>query len=294
MASLMPRNGTLIVRLGAIGDTVLTIPMIQMLIDRFPDEPLYYVGGSFAPALLRGIKGVSTVLSVDTPDLICLFDETNRWDDQFLARFGLPNRAIVILANPDTVVASLRRIGVSGIVAGTPVPHTGLHVSDHLATFVDGTIPAIPVLPVSVSDISAARAYAPEVFGAIVVAPGAGGKAKRWDGFADLVTRLLEQNRVVVVGGPADHDAIDPFRESVPVIDSLPLDLLPAALQSAALVVANDSGPGHIAAAVGTPVVSIFTVTDPQVWAPRGTGVVPLIRPEVEKVQAAVNRLQNR
>jgi ADP-heptose:LPS heptosyltransferase len=60
---------------------------------------------------------------------------------------------------------------------------------------------------------------------------------------------------------------------------------------TARLYIGNDSGIGHLAAAVGTPVVSIFLATDPRIWAPRGPHVVTLEKPSVEDVIAAARRL---
>ena len=47
------------------------------------------------------------------------------------------------------------------------------------------------------------------------------------------------------------------------------LSTLAAFLVGARLVIGNDSGPGHIAAAVGTPTLSLFGPTDPRIWSPR-------------------------
>lgn len=63
-------------------------------------------------------------------------------------------------------------------------------------------------------------------------------------------------------------------------------------LSKARAYVGNDSGISHLAAAVGTPVVAIFTATDPAVWAPRGPHTVVMQGiPSVEEVQAALHEL---
>jgi hypothetical protein len=54
-------------------------------------------------------------------------------------------------------------------------------------------------------------------------------------------------------------------------------------LSTARVYVGNDSGISHLAAAVGTPVVAIFTCTDPRIWAPRGTHVTVLENPSLEE-----------
>ncbi|RMH23429.1 MAG: HAD-IIIA family hydrolase, partial [Planctomycetota bacterium] len=108
-----------------------------------------------------------------------------------------------------------------------------------------------------------------------VLNPGGNNPAKRWpaDRYADLA-RWLETERglaVLVSGSPAER----PLAESIVRRAGLPADrALPAlgltlgglkrVLQRAALLVTNDTGPRHIAAALGAPVVTLFGPTDPR------------------------------
>ncbi|MEP7352438.1 MAG: glycosyltransferase family 9 protein [Acidobacteriota bacterium] len=62
-------------------------------------------------------------------------------------------------------------------------------------------------------------------------------------------------------------------------------------LARARLYIGNDSGIGHLAAAVGVPVVSIFLSTDPLVWAPRGSHVRVLEKPSPGDVYRAARSL---
>ncbi len=62
-------------------------------------------------------------------------------------------------------------------------------------------------------------------------------------------------------------------------------------IATARVYIGNDSGITHLAAAVGTPVVSIFLVTDPSVWAPRGDRVAVLERPTRDEVLGAARGL---
>jgi heptosyltransferase-1 len=81
---------------------------------------------------------------------------------------------------------------------------------------------------------------------------------------------------VVLVGGPddrADAQAVKALAKTSSMADVTGLTrlgLLPALLQSAALLLTNDSGPMHVAAAVGTPVVALFGPTSPVRTGPYG------------------------
>ena len=64
-------------------------------------------------------------------------------------------------------------------------------------------------------------------------------------------------------------------------------------ISTAGIFIGNDSGIGHLAAAVGTPVVSIFLTTDPAIWAPRGSRAIALENPTVERVLREAMLLQD-
>jgi lipopolysaccharide heptosyltransferase I len=104
---------------------------------------------------------------------------------------------------------------------------------------------------------------------------------KRWPAghFAALADRLQQAGlgSVVLLGGASerpDSDAVRHRMQTKPVdlTGQTPVGLLPALLRRAAVLVTNDSGPMHIAAAVGTPVVALFGPTDPRRTGPYGSG----------------------
>jgi lipopolysaccharide heptosyltransferase II len=93
---------------------------------------------------------------------------------------------------------------------------------------------------------------------------------KRWSlgSFAEVLDRLHQEGLgpMAVIGGPEDRSDAEQLRAIAkrPFIDltgAVPLGCLPALLSTASLLVTNDSGPMHIAAAVGVPVVAMFGPT---------------------------------
>jgi lipopolysaccharide heptosyltransferase I len=108
--------------------------------------------------------------------------------------------------------------------------------------------------------------------GWIAINPSARWPTKLWgdDRFAALV-RQLPRERVVLTGSFDDRDRIERIaqgcRNTAGTTDLFQLAELYA---RCAVVVTNDSGPMHIAAAVGTPVVAIFGPTDPALTGPYG------------------------
>ena len=119
-----------------------------------------------------------------------------------------------------------------------------------------------------------------------VMHPFASSPAKRWplENFRELAQRLPIPVRWCT--GPEEH-----LDDAVRVDD---LYDLACWLSTARLYIGNDSGIAHLAAAVGTPVITIFLTTDPGIWAPRGPQVTVLENPSVDDVLAAYARTVSR
>jgi heptosyltransferase II len=108
---------------------------------------------------------------------------------------------------------------------------------------------------------------------AIALAPGSVGASKRWTYYAEAARLLAEQGlEVWVVGGPDERQqAAEITAAGGPrVRDLTGTDLRNGILAAAtaSVVISNDSGLMHIAAAIGTPTLGIFGPTSPYLWAP--------------------------
>ncbi|MBN1163247.1 MAG: glycosyltransferase family 9 protein [Candidatus Krumholzibacteriota bacterium] len=139
-----------------------------------------------------------------------------------------------------------------------------------------------------------------------VIHPGAGKKRNVWgaDKFASLARTLNDRHAltVIVVGGPADNEAVDDFLKhfpSAPVLVSSPAPgFLAALMKKAAVTICNDTGIMHIAGAAGARCVAVFGPTDPLRWKPVGDRVVAVRSRDgrlqslgVEEVEAVVKSL---
>lgn len=108
--------------------------------------------------------------------------------------------------------------------------------------------------------------------------PGAGHPSRRWplEQFASLADFLIrnDQVRVLVFVGPEERDFIREFRRQFPpsvlILDQLTIPQLAAAQARLAAFVSNDTGPMHIASAVGTPVVLLLDKRAPESYLPQG------------------------
>lgn len=132
----------------------------------------------------------------------------------------------------------------------------------------------------------------------VVCCPGATGRVgkdtKVWPRFAELCRELRQRgHQVVACPGPTEVEACTLALPGATILPGLSLGAYAAVLSTADRVVANDSGPMHLAAAVGTPVLGVFGLTDPYRTRPWGGQFVGSSRgwPEVDQVLARFDAL---
>ncbi len=135
----------------------------------------------------------------------------------------------------------------------------------------------IPADDAAQADALLAAAFGRDVGPLVVIHPGSGAAVKLWETgkWAEMARRLVDAGaRVVVTGGPGETS----LTQAVAQADTRILDLggrtsfslLAAVLARADLVLGPDSGPLHLAVAVGTPTVHLFGPADPVLYGPWG------------------------
>ncbi len=285
----------LIVRLrNWVGDVTLALPMLQRLADAGFAPVL--VGKGWARDLLAGtgcpVHGLPKALGERVALLRRLRDDARTADPGFR---GAPIQALCL---PDSFssalefrLAGLRALGhawegrrlLLGRAVARPRAMHELQVYWRLGQALLGTDEPPPAA-VQLQPTPAQRAEAAALRAAhglparlIVICPFAGGtwnqQDKTWPGFADFVAQRLPALGlpVVVCPGPGEEERL--ARERYGAARLLPgvnLGVYAALLQDAAAMVSNDTGPAHIAAAVGTPLISVMGPSDPTLWRPWG------------------------
>ena len=138
--------------------------------------------------------------------------------------------------------------------------------------------------------------------GYIVLVPFAGGTFekldKKWPHFAQLAQRLASTGRdLVMAPGPDEMDIAQAICPQAKLLPKLDLGPYCAVLRDAALTIANDTGPGHMAASVGGRLLSVLGPTKIEQWGPRGAHVTVVQRypewPSVDAVAEAASPLLN-
>jgi heptosyltransferase III len=279
------RSGLLVLRGGALGDFILTLPVIRRLRHAFPDERLEVVGPSGINTLAVHFRLADGARRLDDAALTPFFAGGGGIDHEWAAWFSQFRIVVSYLFDPDdTFHNNLRRAGVGTIVRG---PHRPLPDAGHATTQLAVPLAALG-LTFSENDrrMPIAR-WTPD--SRIAIHPGSGSPQKSWSPtqWARVAAQLHHSYRhpVLVVAGEAESHLLPEFLSrlhaaNVPceVAHNLPLPQLADVLARCRLFIGHDTGPAHLAAACGSPCVLLFGPTDPAVWAPPGHSI-QVIRP---------------
>ena len=159
---------------------------------------------------------------------------------------------------------------------------------------------ACPQLSPQPEDAAWARAFVPDHGTDPVVVLHAGAEPSyRWDPdrFAAVGDHLCQETGAIVVltGGPGDRDLVRDISDRMqgePLLAAghTTLGQMAALLAEAGLLVSVDTSAGHLAAAVGTPVISLFGPGDPRIWAPQGERVTVLTADGVDCLGCKADR----
>ena len=122
--------------------------------------------------------------------------------------------------------------------------------------------------------------------------PGAGHAGRIWplENFAELADHLIRNNkvRVIVFAGPEERGMVPQMRTLFPpatiFFDRLTISQLASAQARLTLFISNDTGPAHIAAAVGTPVIVLLDRPDPHSYTPVGACTRLIYSPSIAKI----------
>ena len=311
----------LIVRLcNWIGDVVMGLPALQRLQDS--GYRLHLYGKGWAPTLLSGYGWPVTVraktLREQVLQLKAIRKQAQAHDPGFSRRINalaMPNSfsSALELRLAGFSVAGFAKDGRSLMLGQRIAPASGPHELESFWALAGGLIggPGSADLPPPESitmciaaaarqraqAIVAERGWTAERGGYLCIAPFAAGRVykldKRWPGFPELARRLCASGLTVVVcPGPGEIDAARSAYPQAEVVEHLPLDAYAGLLQGSRGVIANDTGPGHIAAATGAPLISVLGPTKVEQWRPWGPNVTLLSArpdwPSVDQVEVAV------
>ncbi len=329
----MAESRFLIVRLGSLGDIIHTLPASAALRDAFPHARIDWLVEARWQQILEGNRDLNDVIAFDRSGIASVVDTVNRLravrytcalDFQSLYKSALFARA----AGAREVAGfswGYAREPLATLLYSRRVHPSEAHKVEQNLALVEaiGAKHATPrfTLPESpdADNWIAGRLKANGIGDFYVVSPGGGWRSKCWPAQRyGALHQALAKNfgwRGIVTFGPGEEElaaeVVAAAGDPAPILIAMDLSQLVSLLRRAKFFVGADTGPMHLAAALGAPVVGLFGPTDPARNGPyRARSIVvrkalagettyrrsasysaTMLRIEVEDVVAAISRL---
>ncbi len=288
----------LVIKLRYIGDALLVTPLLDHLKEAFPEasvsmlvnsgtEPLLYENPSLDEVLaldrttLRSKEHLRFLCNIRSKQFDLVIDLTDADRSAFISyisgapmRIGYHGKSLLrnhllynILINADE--GALHKIDHHLVIAeaiGYPIKNRGLRL------FLTTDEMTKTKKKLEKTGLATDHPF-------VIFHPGARRWYKSWpeDYFSALGNMILEELRIplVLAGGPSDQEAVMKIQKGINhpsfnLAGELDLRELGCLLKMAALCVVNDSSPMHMAAALDTPTIALFGLTDWRNWYPRG------------------------
>jgi heptosyltransferase-2 len=312
-------NRILVVRGGAIGDFILTLPALKALRDAYPQSEIQILGYKHIAVLAENRFYAQAVRSIEYGSLSSFFARNSELPAELANYFASFDLIVSYLYDPDRVFENnLRRCGVENLLCGpSSIVENAGHAAHQLArpvedlgiTVVDLTEKVFP----SIEDRQFASDFLrPLQQPIIAIHPGSGSKEKNWplENWIALFSREAGLSGaegkggrrspfLVIISGEADKAQTEQLEREwksrdVRFAKNLPLPQLAAVLERS-IFIGHDSGISHLAAAAGANCILLFGPTNPDVWAPKNKNVRVLSAQsgrlsdlEITRVEAAI------
>lgn len=281
----MPEPRFLVVRLGSLGDIVHTFPAVAALRETFPACDIVWLTHPRWVELVAASGIASEIWPVDSRDLSSVrrvvskirsnrweaaIDYQGLWKAAFLPLFGGVPKRIGFSA------ATIREFGVP-ILYTDRVICKAVHIADQngelsLRAGAHSTIACFELHVCAKNDAQVRSDLAKAgVDRYIVLSPGGGWRAKCWpaERFGALCQRIRDELGLacLINYGPGEESLAEEVRlasgKANPVVYDGELGTLMALLRGAECIIGGDTGPLHLAVALGSPCVALFGPTDP-------------------------------
>ena len=270
----------LVIRGGAIGDFILTLPAIAALRRQCPAAHLELLGYLHIAQLAQAGGLVDRVQPIEARGLASFFARGGELPEDLRDYFSEFDLIISYLYDPDEIFqVNVRRCLHGQFIAAPHRPDETekLHATrvylkplERLAIFDTDPVPRLSM-----------NSQAP-IVNTLVLHPGSGSEKKNWPEakWAQLLAQLVSETDLdlLLVGGEAEGERLHRLGAALPrerfrLAQSLPLAELAMQLESCAAFIGHDSGITHLAAALGLPCLVLWAHAVEEIWRPQGERV---------------------
>ncbi len=282
----------LIVRLSSLGDIIFTLPMLAALRDTFCRSHIAWVVNERWKPLLEGNPDLNDIITLPDSSISAFFKCGKRLrENNYTCAIDVQGLYKSALLSKLTHVKqrigysfSFAREGAASLFYSQRVKPTTKHMVDmnlELAAAAGAKI-SNARFPLTISGYAQSTVNqfltSLKISRYAVLSPGGGWLSKLWpaDKFGELALKLWDAHgiRIIVNCGPGEAElaeiVVANSAAAMPIIVQYGIPETMALLRGAELVVAADSGPLHLANALGTPVVGLYGPTSPDRNGPYG------------------------
>ena len=292
------RGKILVIRGGAIGDFILTLPALAALRRQFPEARVEVLGYPHIVKLAVAGGLADHAESIEARSLAGYFARGGELAEGLADYFSEFDLIVSYLYDPDDIFrTNVGRCTGAQFIKGPHRPNEKLKVPasqvylkplERLAIFDADPVPRLELrLPVGAAQGHSGGGRFP-AGSVLALHPGSGSERKNWPeaNWAELLQRLMyfTELNLLVLGGEAEGERLQRLTAALPparvrVAQSLPLDQLAHALARCDLFVGHDSGISHLAAALGLKAVILWGETVEEIWRPLSDKVVLVRHP---------------
>jgi len=287
------RGRILVIRGGAIGDFILTLPAITALRGQFPEAYLEVLGYPHIAQLALAGGLVDRVQSIEAGALAGFFARNGKLSAELADYFSEFDLIISYLYDPDHIFkTNVARCSTAQFIEATHRARDNekIHAAkvylkplEQLAIFDADHVPRLNLVPNP--HTQPASTAASERRAILALHPGSGSERKNWPEakWGKLLTELINKTEfeLLIIGGEAEGERLQRLAAALPparfrVAQSLPLPELARMLARCTVFIGHDSGISHLAAAVGLPGLLLWGETVAEVWRPPSEKMVAL------------------
>ena len=316
-----PRN-ILVIDFGQLGDVVMSLPALRAIRERFPNARITIAVGKPGKELLNLAGYANEILEVDRvalrdgPTLVSvgriarLVSEVRKLKFDFVIDLHsyYETNILGFLSGASHRLYSRRSNRSLDFLANfKPQPKKEVETTHLVDRYLDllrplgienvSRTPSLRTSPIEDAAVEKLlkkeKAQSHELLAGLF--PGSGNTTRQWplERFAELADHLIRNDkvRVIVFAGPEERALVPQMRKVFPVgtifFDRLTIPQLVSAQARLTLFISNDTGPAHIAAAVGTPVVVIMDRPDPHSFTLAGEANRPVFGHSIQQITVA-------
>jgi ADP-heptose:LPS heptosyltransferase len=276
----------LVVSTTGLGDSLWGTPAVRAIKKHFPNGNLSLLTSQIGQQVYRNNPNIDDIFVIKDPalfSLLNLFPQLKRkqFDTALIFHFSWrPVLPFTYLAGPENI------IGTEGINKGLdhllshPIKNKPIHEIERRLKIAEviGVPPSPPEMEffLTEEENSAALSFLHDTPYYVGMHPGSKDRFKQWNPkhFIAIGRRLAKEKnaKILITGDKSESKLATSIAENIPgarsLAGKLPMRVTAALIEKLDLFITNDTGPMHLAFAMGTPTIAVFSPTDPKLCGP--------------------------